>query len=138
MSAPLAGGRLVIVLPWKSPPLRSNNRLSRYPKAEKVKELRQAGKLIGRPLRRAHGQIPGPVRVLFVWTVTDRKARDVGASSPTLKAVLDGLRDAELLAEDHWRIVAEESCRIELGATPGCRIELHPDTHTPTDWSVTP
>jgi crossover junction endodeoxyribonuclease RusA len=122
---------IVIDLPWESPPLRSNGRESRYPKAAIVKNIRMAGFIAGRNvMHNGHNTLRSPVRVRFVWTVTDGHRRDAGASSPTLKAALDGLVDAGLLPGDHHVIVPEESCRIERGLTAGCRIEITPDGET--------
>ena len=118
---------IVIPLAFDSPPLRSNGRESRYPKANKVKQIRTDAMLIGRGFVQRHGMLSGPVTVRFVWTVTDARRRDAGASSPSLKAALDGLVDAGLLSGDHSQIVTEESCRIERGDRPGCRIEIEDD-----------
>jgi hypothetical protein len=129
---------VIVVMPWPAPPLLSNNRLSVHAKARAVRDIRHAAKLVGRTVERLHGQQAGPLRVRFVWTVTDNRTRDAGAPAPTLKAALDGLVDAGLIAADRWQNVPEESYRIELGTRPGCRIEIQPDHPTPADWSLTP
>ena len=125
-------------MPWPAPPLLSNNRLSRYAKAAAVRDIRHAAKLLARQHERTHGQQEGPLHVRFVWTVTDNRVRDAGAASPTLKAALDGLVDAGLIASDRWQNVPEESYRIELGTRRACRIEISRANTAPTDWSVTP
>jgi crossover junction endodeoxyribonuclease RusA len=121
---------IVIELPWESPPLRSNGRESRYPKWDKIHTIRSVAAVEGVRTLVRYGALSGPVRVRFVWTVTDARRRDAGASTPTLKAALDGLVDAGLLPGDHHVIVPEESCRIERGLTAGCRIEITPDGDT--------
>lgn len=112
----------VIRLPFDNPPLRSNDRHHWAVKAKMVKVIRlgafSQAKCMGlKPLN-------GPVSVAFVWTVTDRRRRDAGASTPTLKAALDGIVDSGLLAGDHSAIVTAETCRIEVGTQRGCRVEI--------------
>ncbi|SDP10250.1 hypothetical protein SAMN04515671_2940 [Nakamurella panacisegetis] len=124
-------------MPWPAPPLRSNHRLGTHAKARVTRDIRHAAKLTARPIVASVGPLPGPLHARFVWVVTNRIQRDVGASTPTMKAALDGMRDAGLIPEDHWGVIAEESYRIELADTPSCRIELTPDKPAPMDWSVT-
>lgn len=117
---------LVITYPWKSPPLRSNDRknwrveaadkrVAKYTAFTVVRNLMRQGKV--RP-------ISTPVTATIIWTVTDRRRRDAGASSPTLKVCLDAAVGAGLLTDDRHEIVVEERCRIEHGAAVGVRIEL--------------
>lgn len=113
---------VVIRLPFTTPPLRSNDRPNRWAKAATTKMIREAGKLCA--LRDMPHAITGQVRVVFVWEVTDKRIRDTGASSPTLKAALDGIVDAGRLLADNSRIVVEEACRIEVGTQRGCRVEI--------------
>jgi crossover junction endodeoxyribonuclease RusA len=67
-----------------------------------------------------------PVAITLVWEVTDNRRRDVGASSPTLKAWIDGMVDAGLLRADSHDVVAEERLRIEVGTRKGVRVEIEP------------
>lgn len=113
-----------IVLPFKNPPLRSNARKHWAAKANITRDIRRASANVAKAGK--HQQIAGPVDVRFIWTVTDNRRRDAGASSPTLKAALDGLVDAGLLAGDHHQIVRSETCAIEIGDVAGCRIEIRP------------
>lgn len=120
---------MTVRLPYSSPPLRSNDRSGwRKAAADKAK-VRRAGAWCGVRARNAHGgPITYPVVVTLVWEVTTRQRRDVGASSPTLKAALDGLVDCGLLPDDHHGIVTEERLRIEHGRAPGVRIDISPAT----------
>ena len=112
----------VVWLPFRSPPLRSNDRLHWRAKAVKVAEIRLAAKLCA--WRDIPVALVGPVAVTFVWVVTDKRRRDAGASSPTLKAALDGIVDAGKLLGDHSQVVVSETCRIALGMLPSCRVEI--------------
>lgn len=114
-----------ILMPWTDgPPLRSNARHHWARKAAIVRSIRRDAALVARASMIR--PIAGPVDVRFIWTVTDNRRRDAGASAPTLKAALDGLVDAGLLAGDHHMIVRSETCAIEVGEAAGCRIEIHP------------
>jgi hypothetical protein len=115
---------ITIELGYDSPPLRSNQRMHWAPKAALTREVRQHVAWQASDIRHRRGVILGPVTVTLVWTVTDRRRRDVGASSPTLKAAIDGLVDGGLLSDDRHEIVTAETCRIEHGTVAGVRIEL--------------
>jgi hypothetical protein len=68
--------------------------------------------------------LPDRVVVTMVWEVTDKRRRDVGAMSPTLKAWIDGMVDGGLLRADSHDVVAEERLRIEVGERVGVRVEI--------------
>lgn len=114
-----------IVLPFTNPPLRSNARKHWAAKAAITRDIRRATANVTKAAKLP--PINGPVHVRFIWTVTDNRRRDAGASAPTLKAALDGLVDAGLLAGDHHQIVRSETCAIEIGEVAGCRIEIEED-----------
>lgn len=135
---------LTVRLPYESPPLRSNARINRWDRARKVKQIREAGAWAGRQLIRdtnltgtAFGLFPilVPVEVTFVWEVTDNRVRDVGASTPTLKAAIDGLVDCGVLLHDRHAIVTEERYRIEVGAAKGVRLEIRAAAWSPSSDS---
>lgn len=113
-----------IHLSYSDPPLRSNSRMHWAPKAALTQEIRRHAAWQARAIRHESGAIVGPVTVTLVWVVTDNRRRDAGASSPTLKAALDGIVDGGLLPGDHHEIVTAETCRIERGMVPGVRIEI--------------
>lgn len=109
----------MIDLPFDAPPLRSNDRKHWSRRARDVKQIRAAAFYAARGIT---GPIPAVVTI--VWTVTDRRRRDAGASSPTLKAAIDGMVDAHVWPDDSLAYVAEERCRIEIGDERGLRIEV--------------
>ncbi len=116
-----------IRLPYVSPPLRSNDRLNHFAKARAVKAVREVGRWAGNQVIRDNlGPFPidHPVIVTLVWEVTDNRTRDVGASTPTLKAAIDGLVDAGVLLHDRHSIVTEERYRIEVGQCRSVRLEI--------------
>lgn len=116
---------ITIEFDYPAPPLRSNDKTSRWARARIVKAIRRDVAWSTR-IQHPGVRIDGPVLVTLVWTVTDRRRRDAGASSPTLKAALDGIVDAGLLPGDHHDIVAEERTRIEIGTQAGVRVEIEP------------
>ncbi|WP_205260208.1 RusA family crossover junction endodeoxyribonuclease [Nakamurella leprariae] len=113
--------------------MKSNDRLHHMAEHRVKASLRADAGWVGRSRQvRAKARADGwtfpidyPVEALIVWEVTDRHRRDAGASTPTLKVWLDGLRDAGILADDHHGIVVEERARVEVGDRRGVRIELH-------------
>lgn len=112
-------------MPFPSPPIRSNDRMHWAKKAKLTRQVRaQAAVEAQRDGEKFHI----PVMVTLIWEVPDRRVRDVGASAPTLKAILDGLVDAGMLPADDHRWVTRESYGVRL--TPGRRavvVEIEPD-----------
>lgn len=83
--------------PWSSPPLSLNQRLHRMQAATITKQLRAnaaeaaiAARVL--PMERC--------RVELIWHVTTRTRRDDENPVPTLKALCDGLVDAEVVRDD--------------------------------------
>ena len=116
--------------PYESPPLRSNDRLHWAQKAKIVKQIRTDARVMATN-GIWHGKVwtgTPPVTATLIWEVTDKRRRDVGAASPTLKAWIDGMVDGGLLPFDHADIVAEERLRIEVGTRKGVRVEIRPVT----------
>ncbi len=112
---------VVLVLPWSDPPIRENDRDHWRQKAERTKAVRAATGVLARNQR---VQRMARAEIRLVWTVTDRRRRDSAAPNPTLKAAVDGLVDADVLADDHHLIVPRMWCEIEHGPTKGVRIEI--------------
>jgi len=115
--------------PWDAPILRSNDRMHWARKAKITRQIRDAARLISEQWLVTEWQgdvIHPPVIVTLVWEVTDKRKRDVGASSPFLKGWIDGMVDAGLLRADSHDVVAEERLRIEVGNRKGVRIEITP------------
>lgn len=101
-------------LAWTSPPLHLNQRDHWALKARKSRAVRDA------VAWQAKGRtITPPVEVELLWTVTDRRKRDVDNPCPTVKACVDGLRDAGLLPEDDSKVVVRSFCSIIQGPVKG-------------------
>lgn len=115
---------IVLRCPWDSPPLRSNDRHHWAKKAKITREIRKAAYIATVNLPADAYPFTSPVVVTLVWTVTDKRRRDVGASGPTLKAWIDGIVDAGFLNRDDHAVVAEERLRIEVGEHKGVRVEI--------------
>lgn len=83
------------VFDWAKPPLSLNYRMHHMVQAKIVKELRaemQARARVIPALERC--------QVELIWYVTTRARRDDENPVPTLKALCDGLIDAEVVADD--------------------------------------
>lgn len=120
----------VVISPtiWKSPPLRSNDRLHHMARARAVRGARQT---VAWEIRRMRGlgllpdqPIDYPVTATLIWEVTDKRVRDVGASAPTLKACLDQCVADRVLLRDDRSVVVEERYRIEVGSGKSVRVEI--------------
>lgn len=88
-------GEWVIDLPWPRPPLNLNQRMHYMEKARITKQLRALAHIKSR-----HIPDMGRCSVELVWFVADRRRRDVDNPVPTLKALCDGLVDAEIVPDD--------------------------------------
>lgn len=100
-------GEWIINLPWKSPPLSLNQRMHWAVKSRLTKEVRLIAKV------KARG-IPDLERcsVELVWFVADRRRRDTDNPVLTLKALCDGLVDAEVVPDDTPEFMRKEAVRI--------------------------
>lgn len=101
------GREWVIPLPYKTPPLSLNQRMHWAVKARITKELRMVARLRAR-------YIPDLTKcsVELVWWVNDRRRRDSDNPFLTLKALADGLVDAEIVADDTHDLM-KKTVRIE-------------------------
>ena len=118
---------ITVHLPFATVPLRSNARLHWAEKMVLTRNIRDATRLVARDVT----PFDVPVTITLVWTVTNKRRRDVGASSPTLKAAIDGLVDAGVLTKgDSHEWVTEERLRIEIGQRPGVRLEIAVDENS--------
>lgn len=116
----MTGRVFYIKLPWDAPPLRENDRMGWRQRAPITKQIRRATWVLAR-------RIPQVKRaeIRLVWVVPDfNRRRDSAAPNPTLKAAVDGLVDAGVLADDYHRIVPRMWCEIEQGLTKGLRLEI--------------
>ena len=53
----------------------------------------------------------GPVAIAATVHRSDARKFDLDGIAPTVKACIDGLRDAGVLAEDHWGVITELTIR---------------------------
>ena len=104
MSAP---GTFDIVIPkyqWPGGRLMSlNDRGQWAARARATKAWRMTGRLYGRNAIHTGlpHPLPTPVTVTMGVRYQNNKRRDIANTMPTAKALIDGLRDAGLLADDH-------------------------------------
>ena len=96
-------------LPWKSPPLSLNQRMHWAVKARLTKEVRLIAKVKARA-----SKIPDLEKcsVELVWFVNTKHRRDTINPMLTLKALVDGLVDAEVIPDDSHEYV-QTQVRIE-------------------------
>lgn len=107
---------------WDAPPLRENDRLHWSKRAAVTRNIRWVTRSLS-GMQVPKGIARGEVRL--VWEVADKRRRDAAAANPTLKAVVDGLVDAGVFNDDHYRIIKRAYCEIERGEVPGVRVEIY-------------
>lgn len=85
-------------LPYERPPLTENQRWAHgAPKAAVTKQVRAAAFYAAKS---AHVLKCDKVRVTLTWFVRTKHRRDEDNVNPTLKALCDGLVDAEVVLDD--------------------------------------
>ncbi|QGJ92715.1 RusA-like resolvase [Microbacterium phage Megan] len=104
-----------LALDWTSPPLTENQRLNRWERARRVRDVRATTALWGRRIRGARR-----VEVILTWVVADARKRDEDNVVPTLKALCDGLVDAGVVPDDTPRYMVKRMPVVALrrGARP--------------------
>lgn len=82
-------------IPWTSPPLTSNQRLHWAQKAKITRGVRGLTKVLVR-------KVPDMdrIEVSLEWVVNTNHRRDTDNVVPTLKAICDGIVDAEIVPDD--------------------------------------
>lgn len=103
----------LIDLPYTRPPLSGNQRMHWAPKAKIVRQLRSDVATLCRVKHLPVGL--GRIEVTLHWQAPDRRRRDSDNLYPTLKACIDGIRDARVVEDD-------DSTRV----TSGCVIHEGP------------
>ena len=96
---------------WPKAPLSLNYRLHRMAEAKIVKELRSTMHALAR-------NVPEMERceVWLTWYVKSSRRRDEENIVPVLKALCDGLIDAEIVTDDTPAYMHKHMPRIELAA----------------------
>ena len=115
---------IVLEFPYTSPPLTANQRLHWRKKATITRDVRELTGLLANRVSRMSA-----CTVELVWFVNTKHRRDVDNVTPTLKAMCDGLVDANVVTDDTPdlmkklmpEIVYEKGCiaRMELRITEG-------------------
>jgi crossover junction endodeoxyribonuclease RusA len=93
---------------WAKAPLSLNYRLHRMVEAKIVKDLR-----LVMSVRARHIPFMTRCEVSLVWFVNDRRRRDDENPIATLKALCDGLVDAEIVEDDTAQFMLKHMPRIE-------------------------
>lgn len=102
----------LLPLPYDRPPLTANQRHHWRRRARLTAGVRRTTATLTRSVG-----VPGLGRcsVRLVWTVTDRRRRDVDNLVPTLKACADGLIDAGVVDDDVPALMTKHMPEIVLG-----------------------
>jgi crossover junction endodeoxyribonuclease RusA len=101
---------VIVVVPGRPP---NPNRTRRYhwrARHRADQEWRQAGRLSAHGLRRTPMQ---RATLDVVHVVPDRRRRDLDNLTASIKAVLDGIVDAGVIADDSSRVLVSVTHRIE-------------------------
>lgn len=118
----MAGSSVTLVFRVGLPPveLSPNGRVHRLEKARAAREYRTEARIMGIGARvESRWKVPDRARVSLHFGLLDRRARhvvktsfhprDVDNAVGACKALIDGLRDAELIVDDNW-------AALELGS----------------------
>jgi crossover junction endodeoxyribonuclease RusA len=84
-----------LLFDYPRPPLTANQRLHWRRKAAITRDIREATALLARRIPSLTG-----CDVRLTWYVTDKRRRDADNLVPTLKAMCDGLVDADVAPDD--------------------------------------
>ena len=118
------GTTFTLVFDWPRPPLTMNDRGGWQAKARKTRMMRQASSWMARSSR-LPADLPH-VTVGLTWVVADRRKRDGGENlAPTFKALLDGLVDYGLVADDDPAHVTRGPSVVAYRPEQTPHIELH-------------
>ncbi|MER5302203.1 hypothetical protein ABT039_22470 [Streptomyces lasiicapitis] len=99
----------------------SNERLHHYQRSDRTRALREAARLATRQARLPHLQ---RAYVTCYLRPIDRRRRDPGNWYPSAKAVLDGVVDAGVLADDDATRVLGPDMRLGPVTKPGPQLVL--------------
>ena len=120
MDTQTTGRTITVALP-AMPYLNSNQRLHWATKARKTKAIRDAATLITRNLRQ---QPMGAVEITAVIHPKTARRFDPHNFQPTVKAAIDGIVDAQLIADDDATRLVSVAFRAGEKDPSGTRIDL--------------
>jgi Holliday junction resolvase RusA-like endonuclease len=114
----------------RSQVMSANDREQHHARARRTRYLRALGLARGVDVVKSDGGtlplLHGPVRVSVRVAWPDRRRRDTPNAYPTVKALLDGLVDAGLLADDRDGVIVDTSMQPILERTsPAGLVELY-------------
>jgi hypothetical protein len=97
--------------------LNAERSMHRMARAKLVKPIRDATA----SLAAGHSEITGPVDIDARFQWADARVRDSSNWLPTVKAMVDGLVDAKVLARDDDRTVRHTGLGVDLPPQPGLK-----------------
>jgi len=106
-------------IPWHRPPLTSNQRMHWAHKAKITKEVRNVAFMLARDV-----PFLACIEVTLTWVVTSNRRRDEDNIVPTLKALCDGLVDADIVPDDTPEFMRKHMPRIRLEPGNTAHFEL--------------
>lgn len=116
---PKSGYSTTLVLNYPSPPLTLNGRMHRLKVAEWTRILRRQAAVMARDIPFMHH-----IDVTLTWVVNDHRKRDSDNPIPTLKALCDGLIDADIVPDDTPQYMTKHMPVIEFRAGAKPHLEL--------------
>lgn len=119
---------VTVIVPAPAPWVRSNDHGTAWRTRARLTCLwRHATAVHARQGHAAGAPFPGPVTIRgTIWKPT-LGLFDLDGHAPTLKACIDGLRDAELINGDDWRHVPELTLAYGGKGTPRIVITITPE-----------
>lgn len=112
----------VIVLPFTRPPMTANGQRRAHWSQVRAAKRQVQDAVVWLARQQCIGRL-GPSTVEVKWWAKDRRRRDADSLGPALKAVLDGLVEAGVFADDDSRTVVKTS--MSIGFDPSNpRIEI--------------
>lgn len=110
-----------LILDWPRPPLTANQRYHWRKKADITRKVRRAATLLAR-------DVPSldKITVELAWIVNTKHRRDVDNLVPTLKALADGLVDADIVPDDTPEFMQKvmPTIRYEPGSVPHLELTI--------------
>jgi len=130
---------MILVVRLGLPPveLSPNQRAHRLDKARAAADYRQEARLMGWGAKvEAHWERPARARVSLLFGLKDTRAphvrtltyhpRDADNAVGAVKALIDGLRDAEIIVDDNWAALVLGSVTATYEDGPWVEVTIEP------------